>query len=199
MGNLQIGGDYKLLSNMIGEGEKPKEEPKPKTFFIESTIIRISNDDNTGFQISCNPAVFNRKTYDDKGNLYLSRGNTNFIELYNKLKRNNTYKFEFEIFDNSLNIILNVMDVDTYRISGNIKGFLDISNEKLGMNHSREIIIDGHDNKIRILINSKYMDVIIVGNNYEIEYIKAYEENFYRAVTYKSWMLTLIIIFVRKK
>lgn len=196
MGNYHIGPGYKVLNNMadtdikpVFEAPKPnkKEPPQPTSLFIETTITRITNNKNAGFLINCDPPLFNKLSYEETGKLYLSRSNTNFIELYNKLKRDKTYKFEFINFvDGGLNIILNVMEVDTHKIRGSIKGFLDISHEKLNLNHSREIIIDGHDNKIRILVNHHDMNKFVIGNNYEIEYVKDYEENFYRATTYEN-------------
>lgn len=165
----------------------PKKEPQPTSLFIETTITRITNNKNAGFLINCDPPLFNKLSYEATGKLYLSRSNTNFIELYNKLKRDKTYKFEFINFvDDGLNIILNVMEVDTHKIRGSIKGFLDISHEKLNLKQYYEIIIDGHDNKIRILVNHHDMNKFVIGNNYEIEYVKDYEENFYRATTYEN-------------
>lgn len=113
MGNYHIRTGYKLLTNLVNDDKKPN----PETIFIETTITSIANYHDDALQITCYPPLFNRESYEKRGCLHLLKNNKNFNELHNKLKLNNTYKFEFINFvDGGLNIILNVMEVDTYRI-----------------------------------------------------------------------------------
>lgn len=186
MGNKQS----KKTPTPITEKEPTQDKPKiiqsiQKTSFIETTIDKIELLNDTRFKIYCSPSpLASLDFFDNRNYLFLSRSNPNFIELYNKLQSGTTHNFEY-IKDN--NNVLNITDLNTYKIIGIINGFINISNEGLFNNRNLyETIISGHHNRTRILMNGEHIDKIEVGEKYEIGYVKAYRTNFYRVTYYKK-------------
>jgi hypothetical protein len=173
--------DYKPLVNIIEQNQNPS---KIKEYSVETTITRVDEYLNTSFKISSNPTFNNsNKSWEDKNYLYLKRDHPNFIDLYNKLKENETYKFTY-IYNNNVATINDISSPDENTISGVIKGFITVGTEYVGLKNYREIIFENSNNGKRILSHVDNIKNITVNSSYTIIYVKAFAKNFYRVISF---------------
>jgi hypothetical protein len=198
MGNIfdaEFANDYKqipIASNNINSLDKNDKltTTNLSEFYsnmdsFETTIISITEYDNSRFRIECNPASPpNRSFY----RFYLKKSHPNFIHIYNNIKVDQTYKIIHETYsfwsDFGIENIVDILPCVTHNVTNVIKGFLNIKNE-LNIHNYHEIVTDDTNNKIRLLITDTDMNNIIFGEKYSISYVKEWKANLYLITKYE--------------
>lgn len=149
---------------------------------IETTIYNVHEYNKKRIRIQCNPRPFINQDPHYHNCLYLKKSHPNFINLYNKLIIGKSYKFIFKKnLLSSKPIIVNILELDIYNISGIVRGLINIGNEYTNMKNYHEIIMD-KDNKCRILANIEMSSNIVINKKYLIHYKKGFGQTFYKAI-----------------
>ncbi len=76
-------------------------------------------------------------------------------------------------------MIVDILELTIYSISGIVRGLINISNEYKNMKNYREIIMYNKDDKCRLLVNVKITNDILINKKYTIHYKKGFGERFY--------------------
>ncbi len=183
MGNASTKQNEYTLVGKINESQTNKisDEIIPEKLSVETTVKSINEHSKLSFKIECNPKL--KGNMNDKRCFYLKRAHTNFINLYNKIKFNETYKFTYEC-NGEYAIIIDITEPEIHTISGIVNGFIDISTEFVFLNDKCEIIFSNNCTGRRIILPKETTKNIVVGKAYTFQYIKDYAANLYAAKTY---------------
>jgi hypothetical protein len=139
---------------------------------IEATVVNVFRDgSHTCYVVNCSPC----------GNLYLKENNPNFIKIYNKLITWSSHKF---ICKDEL--IIDIEPCESHYTCGIILGILDTTIEFKNLVGYHEILIEGHNKKHRLLIETKKINDLIVNDTYSIFYEKSFGSDLYKVVKYES-------------
>jgi hypothetical protein len=152
-----------------------------KSDSFEATVTNIKSIDKTKFKISTTPT-------NNIQNLYLNKDHPNFIDLYNKLKIGDTYKFIPESYawytDISVKSIVDIFPCETHNVTKLIKGFLNTVAE-LNIGNYHEIVTNNVNNSKRLMIHIDEINNMVVGEFYKIQYIKKWKDNLYLVTNYE--------------
>jgi hypothetical protein len=146
---------------------------------LETTMI--SKTTYEGFvQIECSP---------HGNNLFvIKKSNPDYVLLYNSLELGKTYKIFYKppkimgmgIFSK----ITGVTKPTTYVHTSDIMDFLNIRHEFPEItSHPHEIVLVDRKKHIRLLISDNNKNTIVIGQKYDIKYIKAFGFNLYRVLS----------------
>ncbi len=180
MGTMTTKLEYKLLREVPdSQTNEVSDNIIPQKLTIETTVKSIRENSKLSFKIECDP-----KVKSNLGHFYLKRAHPNFINLYNKIKYNETYKFTYQNISGYA-IIDDITELDTHTISGIVNGFIDIDTEFIFLNDKCEVILSKHNNEQRIILPKEHVKDIIIEKTYTFTYTKDYKANLYAVKTYE--------------
>jgi hypothetical protein len=143
---------------------------------IDATIKSFNYNNNSKYyEIYCDESM---------NSMILKRTHPNFVQLYNKLIIGTTHNFKCSNWIFTYNEIINITECQNYIISDIIMGFLEIQNEIPILTHYEELITKNNITK-RLLINKNIKQNILIGEKYEICYIKKIGDDFYNVTNFK--------------
>lgn len=178
-----MGNVSQTMEGVIPLLDKTNDPAPIQHYSIETTFNEIREYNSVRFKILCSPGPLEHITKkQDYNSLYLEKNHPKFIELYNMIKLQHTYKVVYEEYGFFSNItgskIIDILPLDIHNISGIVQGFLNISSEHLLLYHYVEVILDTKS-KHRLLIDSNKIKNMIVGKKYNIQYVKSFSTTLY--------------------
>ena len=161
---------------------------QPFNTTFETTVTKFQKcTDSDDYHIECDPSPNTGFIF---RYIILEKSSPNFIDIYNKIKRNEAYKFILQCrythrrgsFGMSIYTpfyyIDDICECDTHIIEGTINGFIDLMKERQEFNYE-EAIIKNNDTKRRLIIKTYDRQSMNIGKTYAIHHVKFYSSNFY--------------------
>lgn len=145
---------------------------KPE-YFIETTISSFNkNAVDSNFTIRCDPSPNIWRL------LTLHRDHPDFVNIYNQIEINKSYRIQFNITGNEY-CISKIDNCNRFKTTGHVTGFLNLGNESIGLREYEEVILNENSIKHRLIQKKQDPRTVHVGKNYTITYSKFYGGDFY--------------------